>query len=333
MDRAVRFYRQTMYSRTFSPETCQPAGTIAAELELYHNQLMTFHEAFRPILDDAVQIDGTIVNAAAIVISLNQRYVAILLSIIAEDSEMVYDNHFADFQHIVNTCRLLTETRNFTLLPRMSRFSLDVGVIPPLFLVATKCRHSSLRREALGLLFANTRQEGMWDALLSAHVGKWLMSWEEEGLSTSSVGAMDSQMFGLSNQHSNHILSQQQPDSLNWSFEHQTPEMIDTMVDSLVTMDVNGFATSDGNVGMFNDILLTPNDMLFTPGDRHAQQQQQRRTHNPSTNNVFGVPEKNRVRLMCVEYHIPDRYIQVKGQRVTMRNDGSREEREAIIAW
>jgi hypothetical protein len=330
MDRAMRFYRQNVYDKSFSPGTSQPAASIAAELEFHRNQLMSFHNAFRPILDNAIQIDGVMKNTAAIVISLNQRYVAILLSVIAEDSEIVYENHFADFQHIVDTCRLLIETRNATQLPCMSRFSLDIGVIPPLYLVATKCRHSSLRREALELLFANPRQEGMWDSLLSAHIGKWLMSWEEEGLPVSSVAVSDSRMFGL---HTSHTLRQQQPDSLNWSFDHQTPKIVDTMVDRLITMDVNAFSTSDASGGLSDHMLPTPNNMLSTSDNMHAQQQQQRRTRSPSTNNVFGVPEENRVRLTDVKFHISDRYMQVKGRKTMMNDDGTREEREAIIAW
>lgn len=45
------------------------------------------------------------------------------------------------------------------------------------------------------------------------------------------------------------------------------------------------------------------------------------------------VPEKNRVHLMVVDFHIPDRYIKVKCQRAIMGPDGRREERETVIAW
>lgn len=61
-------------------------------------------------------------------------------------------------------------------------FALDLGIIPPLFVVATKCRDRRLRREAISLLTSSHRREGMWDSRLCAGVGNWIMNVEEEGL-------------------------------------------------------------------------------------------------------------------------------------------------------
>ncbi|XMA20463.1 hypothetical protein WAI453_013254 [Rhynchosporium graminicola] len=61
-------------------------------------------------------------------------------------------------------------------------FALDLGIVPPLFVVATKCRDRKLRREAIRLLTASPRREGMWDSILSGRVGTWIMQIEEEGL-------------------------------------------------------------------------------------------------------------------------------------------------------
>lgn len=61
-------------------------------------------------------------------------------------------------------------------------FALDLGIIPPLFVVATKCRDRRLRREAISLLTSSHRREGMWDSRLCAGVGSWIMNVEEEGL-------------------------------------------------------------------------------------------------------------------------------------------------------
>ncbi|KAF7862615.1 hypothetical protein EAF04_007488 [Stromatinia cepivora] len=61
-------------------------------------------------------------------------------------------------------------------------FALDLGIVPPLFVVATKCRDRKLRREAINLLTSSHRREGMWDSRLCAGVGNWIMNVEEEGL-------------------------------------------------------------------------------------------------------------------------------------------------------
>ncbi|KAK0123739.1 hypothetical protein ONS95_008746 [Cadophora gregata] len=61
-------------------------------------------------------------------------------------------------------------------------FALDLGIVPPLFVVATKCRDRKLRREAIRLLMSSPRREGMWDSILSGRVGSWIMHIEEAGL-------------------------------------------------------------------------------------------------------------------------------------------------------
>jgi hypothetical protein len=63
-------------------------------------------------------------------------------------------------------------------------FALDLGIVPPLFVVATKCRDRKLRRDAIGLLLASPRREGMWDSILSGRVGQWIMDIEEQSLQT-----------------------------------------------------------------------------------------------------------------------------------------------------
>jgi hypothetical protein len=61
-------------------------------------------------------------------------------------------------------------------------FALDLGIVPPLFVVATKCRDRMLRREAIALLMSSPRREGMWDSLLCGKVGEWIMEVEETGM-------------------------------------------------------------------------------------------------------------------------------------------------------
>lgn len=58
-------------------------------------------------------------------------------------------------------------------------FTADLGIIPPLFLVATKCREPVVRRQAIQLLRSSARREGMWDSELVARIGQWIMELEE----------------------------------------------------------------------------------------------------------------------------------------------------------
>ncbi|KAF7541547.1 hypothetical protein G7Z17_g11934 [Cylindrodendrum hubeiense] len=59
------------------------------------------------------------------------------------------------------------------------RFSADLGIIAPLFVVATKCRDPVTRRQAIQLLRSSSRRESMWDSEMIAHIGTWVMNLEE----------------------------------------------------------------------------------------------------------------------------------------------------------
>ena len=61
-------------------------------------------------------------------------------------------------------------------------FTSGIGILYPLYVVATRCRNRGLRREAIKLLLSSHRREALWDSLLSAHVAMWVMGIEEEGL-------------------------------------------------------------------------------------------------------------------------------------------------------
>ncbi|KAL0778456.1 hypothetical protein CaCOL14_006109 [Colletotrichum acutatum] len=58
-------------------------------------------------------------------------------------------------------------------------FTADMGLIPPLYYVALKCRKPSTRRQAIELISNGLHQEGMWDATLTGAVVSEVMRMEE----------------------------------------------------------------------------------------------------------------------------------------------------------
>ncbi|CAK7199134.1 hypothetical protein SEUCBS139899_001806 [Sporothrix eucalyptigena] len=60
-------------------------------------------------------------------------------------------------------------------------FSADLGIVPPLYVVATKSRDRVLRRQAIELLRSSARREAMWDSELVARIAMWVVEIEEEG--------------------------------------------------------------------------------------------------------------------------------------------------------
>jgi Fungal specific transcription factor domain/Fungal Zn(2)-Cys(6) binuclear cluster domain len=60
-------------------------------------------------------------------------------------------------------------------------FSLSLGIIPPLYVVSTRCRDPVIRRRAIHLLSICNRREGIWDSWLSSRVARHILEIEENG--------------------------------------------------------------------------------------------------------------------------------------------------------
>lgn len=73
----------------------------------------------------------------------------------------------------------------------ISRSIVDVGVIQPLYYLATKCRVHRLRVQAIRLLGASAHREGIWESRTAALVARKIMELEERGLHTGEEGSDD----------------------------------------------------------------------------------------------------------------------------------------------
>ncbi|KAI4750505.1 hypothetical protein E4T52_16938 [Aureobasidium sp. EXF-3400] len=108
-----------------------------------------------------------------------------------ELEESGFDAYLPEFASIVKWSRALIaptpesqEPCLHTKLAALSvtnvpRFSLNMGYIPPLYLVAIKCRDPITRREAISILEETNGREGLWDARLHAKVARRWMEVEE----------------------------------------------------------------------------------------------------------------------------------------------------------
>jgi hypothetical protein len=297
MDRVLQFYRRTSFDRAYAPASADTPASLTQQCLMYRNQLDAFEAAFQPILDSAILANGTISNATAIVLSLYQKIVSIFLAAVQDTSEMLYDSFLPEFKYITRTCARLIATEDRTQLPRNTRFSFDIGIIPPLHVTATKCRDPVVRREAIDIMFNSPRQEGMWDGVLSARIGRWMVAFEEEGLAPPTLPLDTGKWFGPTQQ------SYPSP-----------PHMVD---------EILGGGWESGN-----RISEAGNEFLAAQKSNGFGMQ-----GSESSTNEWIVPEKNRVQLVLVDFHIPKRYIKVKCQRALEDKDGRREERETVIAW
>lgn len=106
----------------------------------------------------------------------------IIISTYGADEESVFDDYFERFQSIVDLAEEILETwqmasQHFSLL-----FSFDLGITPPMFLVASRCRNSKIRRKAVSLMFQSPFYHGVWRDQYSGLCAQRIVDLEEEGL-------------------------------------------------------------------------------------------------------------------------------------------------------
>jgi len=113
---------------------------------------------------------------------LKCRYLATMISTwcCLNPNETCYDRYHSEFRQLIALADdyLQSEAALRPAQRLHPRFTLDAGVVYPLYLTALKCRVWEVRRRALGLLERSGR-EGPWDGTLMARIGQHVMELEQ----------------------------------------------------------------------------------------------------------------------------------------------------------
>lgn len=211
VERIFRF-TETMFSYVSGQNG--PTGVLPANLRAYgvgfKDQIQAWSDAYEHILASRTAPNISHQEKAAIaVLKMTQIMSQILFLMTFSDSEMQFDAFTHQFKAIIDLAaevvgdeerraaaqrcpdprfcnhRLDTWTELFGKPEYAARhikpsFSADLGIVPPLFVVATKCRDPDIRRMAISLLKSSSRREGMWDSELAARIGIWIAGIEEQ---------------------------------------------------------------------------------------------------------------------------------------------------------
>ncbi|OQV10601.1 Fungal Zn2-Cys6 binuclear cluster domain-containing protein [Cladophialophora immunda] len=99
-------------------------------------------------------------------------------------SEMEFDSWLPDFSQLVALGSYIVNTKHLTVPQgRILHYpKFDIGMILPLYLVASRCRHPKLRRQAIDVLHNGPRQEGIWNSAMLASIAERVIEIEEKGL-------------------------------------------------------------------------------------------------------------------------------------------------------
>lgn len=191
-----------------------PMGVLPSSLKLYgvgfKNQIQAWADAYDHILVSRTAPGVSSQEKAAIaVLKMAQIMSQILFLMTFSDSEMQFDAFTPQFKAIIDLAlEVVGDEERRAAAKRCPdpsfcqhhldhwvdifggheyaarhikpSFSADLGIVPPLFVVATKCRDPVIRRQAIQLLKSSSRREGMWDSELVARIGMWIAGIEEE---------------------------------------------------------------------------------------------------------------------------------------------------------
>ncbi|EXJ79010.1 hypothetical protein A1O3_08511 [Capronia epimyces CBS 606.96] len=119
------------------------------------SQLDKWHSDFRQMCGSLDDPDHAVIAT----LSMWHATAVIWLRNPLEGFEMSFDESRDYFQVIVEKASQALATRQ----PIHDVFTFEMGVLPPLYFTALKCRHFSLRKEALRLIGNSPRREGLWD--------------------------------------------------------------------------------------------------------------------------------------------------------------------------
>ncbi|CRG83039.1 hypothetical protein PISL3812_00387 [Talaromyces islandicus] len=104
---------------------------------------------------------------------------------LGERPESDWDQFMTGFSSIVSLAEdFISRSRIPGRCSRKQTFSFCLGIIPPLFLVATKCRDRDIRRRAITILRTCNRREILWDSNLATEAAEQVILIEESSAST-----------------------------------------------------------------------------------------------------------------------------------------------------
>lgn len=157
--------------------------TLERERDSVSTSLDQWNKAFRPILLKIQASQNTASRAYLSVCFLQTTLVAFetILATTSAKKEIIYDRFTEQFRRIVSSCRHALEIDREIRTLDSIRAQFSIGWIMMLYYVATRCRDSLIRRDAIAILREFPSKNGIWDSLQAAKAAEWIANIEEKG--------------------------------------------------------------------------------------------------------------------------------------------------------
>lgn len=112
----------------------------------------------------------------------------IIISTYATEVETIFDDYTPRFQSIIYLAEELVHYWKKTPQDYGLLFSFDLGITPPMFFVASRCRDSQIRRKAVDIMLESPYYHGAWQDQYSGLCAQRIVELEELGLENTGNG-------------------------------------------------------------------------------------------------------------------------------------------------
>ncbi|KAL6231530.1 hypothetical protein BDW75DRAFT_219908 [Aspergillus navahoensis] len=158
---------------------------VIARTHTFRHRLAIWKSAFTYSYSCQKALGSSPPVSAGASLLLIQYYVALITaSTCLYAEETLYDRFLGQFRRIIALAKVCAEHHGTSSSSRSSLIGVPVsmGVIYPLYFVATKCRDSPIREEAVDLLSRTPYPDSVWEGRILAVVAQRAKEVEESGL-------------------------------------------------------------------------------------------------------------------------------------------------------
>ncbi len=154
------------------------------ERQRLSNAVARWDSAFKAFLRNVGKpLDSRSLQAARTV-EISHTFLTMFLELEWFDlgDQTMWDEYCPQFERVLELAALVVESYTEPSNNQGPRYCMDMNIVAPLFAVAHRCRHPVIRRKAVALLYAPSRQEGIWESRMTARAAERLIEMEEAGL-------------------------------------------------------------------------------------------------------------------------------------------------------
>lgn len=155
------------------------AGCTDTSIDMMQEHLSSVFSALRASLGAAMAGNDAMATTEFRGLLVHHRAALILLNTVNAEYEIAFNEHLADFEFIVDEVGDLLSNGS-AMCPR----KIQIGMIPPLFLAATKCRDNLIRKRALTALHQVPHYEHLWTSCTAHQIAQQVVWLEESGANT-----------------------------------------------------------------------------------------------------------------------------------------------------